>query len=146
MWLEWRCYIWTSFCTPFPHSWLRGLRSFLSCPVGFFTILTLSEWLCYLFGMCVLVTQSYLTLCDPMNCSPPSSSVHGILQASILEWVACTAGRFFTIWTTRKAAWLLFLKKYIEMVMEENTPSPPTKVDSLKGTFMLSERWWQESR
>ena len=32
--------------------------------------------------------QSYLTLCDPMNCSPPGSSVHGILQARILEWVA----------------------------------------------------------
>ena len=32
--------------------------------------------------------QSCLTLCDPMDCSPPSSSVHGILQARILEWVA----------------------------------------------------------
>ena len=36
----------------------------------------------------VLVTQSYLTLCDPMDCSPIGSSVHGILQAKILEWVA----------------------------------------------------------
>ena len=34
------------------------------------------------------VTQSCLTLCDPMDCSPPGSSVHGILQARILEWVA----------------------------------------------------------
>ena len=34
-----------------------------------------------------LVTQSYLTLCDPMDCSPPGSSVLGILQARILEWV-----------------------------------------------------------
>ena len=32
--------------------------------------------------------QSYLTLCDPMDCSPPGSSVHGILQARTLEWVA----------------------------------------------------------
>ena len=32
--------------------------------------------------------QSCLTLCDPMDCSLPGSSVHGILQASILEWVA----------------------------------------------------------
>ena len=32
--------------------------------------------------------QSYSTLCDTMGCSPPGSSVHGILQASILEWVA----------------------------------------------------------
>ena len=59
------------------------------------------------------VTQSCPTLCDPMDCSPPGSSVHGILQASILEWVAmpfskglprlrdrtqvsCTAGGCFT--------------------------------------------------
>ena len=35
----------------------------------------------------VLVTQSHPTLGDPMDCSPPGSSVHGILQARILEWV-----------------------------------------------------------
>ena len=34
------------------------------------------------------VAQSCLTLCDPMYCSPPGFSVHGILQARILEWVA----------------------------------------------------------
>ena len=73
-------------------------------------------------GMCVpcLVAQSYLTLCNPMDCSPPGSSVHGILQARKLEWVAISsfsrssqprdrsqvshiAGRFFTIWATREA-------------------------------------------
>ena len=36
----------------------------------------------------VLVTQSCPTLCDPMDCSPSGSSVHRILQARILEWVA----------------------------------------------------------
>ena len=63
--------------------------------------------------VCVLVAQSYPTLCDPMDCNPPGSSVHEIFQARILEWVAisfsrgssqprdrtqvsCTAGRFFT--------------------------------------------------
>ena len=67
-----------------------------------------------------LVAQSCLTLCDPMNYSPSGTSVHGILQARILEWVAipfskgfsqsrdwtqvsCTAGRFFTNWVIRKA-------------------------------------------
>ena len=35
----------------------------------------------------VLVAQLSWTLCDPKNCSPPGSSVHGILQARILEWV-----------------------------------------------------------
>ena len=36
----------------------------------------------------VLVLQTCPTLWDPMDCSPPGSSVHGILQARILEWVA----------------------------------------------------------
>ena len=61
-----------------------------------------------------------LALCNPMDCSPPGSSVHGILQARILEWVAisssrgssqprdrtqvsCIAGRFFTDWAMREA-------------------------------------------
>ena len=39
----------------------------------------------------VLVAQS--TLCNPMDCSPPGSSVHGILQARILEWVAMPFSR-----------------------------------------------------
>ena len=36
----------------------------------------------------VFVAQLSLTLWDPVDCSPPGSSVHGILQARILEWVA----------------------------------------------------------
>ena len=35
----------------------------------------------------MLVSQSCLTLCNPMDCSPPGCSVHGILQTRILEWV-----------------------------------------------------------
>ena len=38
--------------------------------------------------VCLQLLQSCPTLCDPMNCSPPGSSVHGILQAIKLEWVA----------------------------------------------------------
>ena len=37
--------------------------------------------------------QSCPTLCDPMDYSPPGSSVHGILQARILEWVAMSSSR-----------------------------------------------------
>ena len=64
------------------------------------------------------VAKSYLTLCDPVGL--PGSSVHGILQARILEWVAIsfsrgsswprdqtqvshTAGRPFSLWATREA-------------------------------------------
>ena len=40
-----------------------------------------------------LASQSCPTLCDPMHCSPPGSSVHGILQVRILEWVAISLSR-----------------------------------------------------
>ena len=41
----------------------------------------------------VLDVQSCPTLCDPMECNPPGSSVHGILQSRILEWVAISFSR-----------------------------------------------------
>ena len=41
----------------------------------------------------VVVSQSCLTLCDPMDCSPPGSSVRGISQARILEYVAISFSR-----------------------------------------------------
>jgi len=39
------------------------------------------------------VAQSCATLCDPIDCSPPGSSIHGIFQARILEWVAISFSR-----------------------------------------------------
>ena len=52
----------------------------------------------YLLGIsvyvCVLQSlQLYLTLCDPMDSSLPGSSVHGIFQARILEWIAISFSR-----------------------------------------------------
>ena len=43
--------------------------------------------------VCVLVAQSHLTLCDPVNSSPPGSSVRGISQARILDWVVISFSR-----------------------------------------------------
>ena len=43
-------------------------------------------------GLCS-VAKSFVTLCDPGDCSPPGSSVHGILQQRILEWVAISSSR-----------------------------------------------------
>ena len=71
-----------------------------------------------------LVTKSCLTLCDPMDCSPPVSSIRGIFQTRILEWIAisfsrgssrtrdwsqvsCTAGIFFTGCATKDGKLLL---------------------------------------
>ena len=68
----------------------------------------------------MLVAWSCPTVWDLMDCSPSGSSVHGILQARILEWeaipfyrgsfrprnwtrVSCIAGRFFTVWATKEA-------------------------------------------
>ena len=42
---------------------------------------------------CGMRAQLCLTLCDPVECSPPGSSVHGILQARVLEWVAISFSR-----------------------------------------------------
>ena len=71
--------------------------------------------------VCAQSLQSCLTLCDPMDCSPPGSSVHGICQARILVWAAMPSFResswstdwswvsfvscieFFTHWAARKA-------------------------------------------
>ena len=43
--------------------------------------------------VCAKSLQSRLTLCDPLDCSPPGSSVHGIIQVRILEWVAMPSSR-----------------------------------------------------
>ena len=70
------------FCSsPFKHSWdlqgFHGVTRSCHCPVV----------------VVVLLAQSCLTLCDPMDCNPPGSSVHGLLQARILEWVAISFSR-----------------------------------------------------
>ena len=65
---------------------------------------------------CCLVATSCLTLCDPMDCSPLGSSLHGISQPRILERVAvsfsrdrthdsCTGRRILYCWATREAWW-----------------------------------------
>ena len=56
--------------------------------------------------MCVLVAQSYLTLCDPMDCSPPSSFVHGILQARLLEWVAIFFSKYMQNTSCEMLGWM----------------------------------------
>ena len=48
---------------------------------------------CLSVCLCVLLFYSQPTLCDPIDCSPADSSVHGILQARILEWVAMPFSR-----------------------------------------------------
>ena len=59
--------------------------------------------------------QLCLTLCDPMDCGPPGSSVHGILQASILEWDshALLQGIFPTQGSNPRLLWLLHWRQIL---------------------------------
>ena len=94
----------------------------------------------------LVLSHLRLTLCDLTDCSPPGPSVHGILQARILEWVAipfskghswlrdriqvsCTAGRLLTIWATREATGGLW--------------TPPHLVQL---NYLLLARWWANSQ
>ena len=47
----------------------------------------------WIFCVHAQLLQSFLTLCNPMNCCPPGCSVHGIITARILEWVAMLSSK-----------------------------------------------------
>ena len=81
----------------------------------------LRPWSCNLIESESEVAQSCPTFCEPTDCSLPGSSVHGIFQARMLEWVAisfsrrssrprdwtwvsCIVGRRFTLWATREVS------------------------------------------
>ena len=66
---------------------------------------------------CCSVAKSCLTLCDPMDCSPPGSSVHGISQARILERVAIPFSR------------------------GSSQPRDPTHITLIVGRFFTAEPW-----
>ena len=51
----------------------------------------LSNVVIFMCMLCAQSLQSFLTLCDPMDRSPPGSSVHGLLRARMLEWIALTS-------------------------------------------------------
>ena len=97
----------------------------------------------------VKVTQSCPTLCDPMD-----YTVHGILQARILEWVAipfsrgfsqprdqthvsCIAGRFFTSWTTRKSPRILESVAY-SFSSRSSQPRNQTRLSCIAGGFFTN--------
>ena len=71
----------------------------LSCFIIFFVRFEASTFSFFLLFWTILTAiwcvyaQLFLTLCDPMDCSPPGSSVLGIFQARILEWVAISYSR-----------------------------------------------------
>ena len=123
-------------------------------------------------SMVVLVTKPCPTHWNSMDCSRPGSSVHGILQARILEWVAILfsrgsslprdwthvsriAGRFFTVWVTREAP--LKIRQPLKIALKRNSKSEaPTALvliinlqtdtaskPSIISTICQWEEYWQ---
>ena len=127
-------------CTPMftqPYLWQPRYRNslnlqcplmpeWINCNVCVYTFIHIQthihkKWDIPAAACCCLIAKPCLTLCDPMDSSPPGSSVHGILQARILEWVTisfsrgsswpreqthiCSAGRFFTTEPPGKPEW-----------------------------------------
>ena len=107
----------------------------------------------------MVVTQSCPTLCDPMDCSLPGSSVHRIFQARILEWllfpppgeysqprapthISCvshTAGRFFTGWAIREAPPrpCFMFSSYLALAIPKTLSAP--------SITLLPNIWWKMS-
>ena len=119
---------------------------------------------------CMLSRQSCPTPCNPMDCTLPGSSVRGILQARILEWVSisfskgfsqprdgteisCIAGRFFTDWARREAPVLLWIQRFILLILNgqgsrqslgvgknENVKTQPYQSSRFMTTFVVKSR------
>ena len=86
-------------------------------------------WMAIKHLLNVKVTQSCPTLCNSMDCSPPGSSVHGILQARTLEWVAIPFSRGYS-WP-RDWIWVSCIAKV------DSLPSEPPN-------FFFSRMWHYE--
>ena len=102
------------------------------------------------------VARSCLTLCDPVDCSLPGSSLHGVLQARILEWVAISfsrgsspprdqtqvphiVGRCLNLWATREAHY--FWGKYLwkkERIWVEGATRQWSRADHLSASSVWS--------
>ena len=115
--------------------------------------LIIRVWLQWKWKVKLWVAQWCPTLCDPMDCNLPGSSVHGILQARVLEWVAisfsrtsseprdwirvsCIAGRFFTLLLL-----LLLLLSRFSRVRLCATPWTAAHQAPLSTEFSRQEHW-----
>ena len=146
------------------HSWiitnqcLRFIRGDLTYQRSFGRLLqkVTTELVCRSLFTC-LVAQLCPTLCNPLDCSPPGSSFHGISQARILEWVvisssrgssrhrnqtpiscaSCIAGKFLTHWSIEEARRRMYVVRMTEKVMQgsEKQHSQETCGGSKTGKF-----------
>ena len=101
---------------------------------------------------------SRVWLCDHVDCSPPGSSVHGMLQARILEWVAmpssrgpsqlrghtqvsCIAGEFFTVWAPRECEFVANWCTRLSFVQRWTKHRSEEIADEDRDT---RQRWWEQ--
>ena len=111
---------------------------------------------CALHCCYCLVTKSCPTVCDPMDCSPPGSSLHGISQARIVEWIAIpfsrgslqprdqtqffrTAGGSFTSWVKREGSSCIQLYLICLIIMSIDLP----RLRPLQGMASVFVNWHQ---
>ena len=135
---------WINYTYTYVHS--MGLNYRVSSRVPMLYSEWVSEW----------SRSSCQTLCDPMDCSLPGSSLHGILQARVLEWVAisfstgssqprvqtrvsCIPGRRFNLWATRRSLLIIF---FILLLFTQSCPTLCNPMDcSMPGflSFTISQ-------
>ena len=111
------------------------------------------------------VAQSCPTLCDPTDCSLPGSSIHGIFQARILEWVAISFSRgsprprdrtqvsHFTVWATREVTLSLLLYETHKLgdlghVVKSlwASVSSSVRVIWLEEVTWRADKWWPQRK
>ena len=80
-----------------------------------------------------IVSDQNVTLCDPMDCSPPGSSVHEIFQARILEWVAISFSTDRT-WVSCIGRWILYHCSTWETQKTPHTPAIVPLPNTVFGT------------
>ena len=94
---------------------------------------TVPNTVCVCVCVCVLVTQSY----DHMDCSSPGSSVHGILQARILEWIAIPISRGFS--QPRDRTKVFSILKILYHPIHQGSPTQFAAAKSLQSCPTLSD-------
>ena len=99
---------------------------------------------------CCFVAKLCLTLCDPMDCSPPGSSVHGIHQVTLLEWVAIPLSRgsswprdqtqvfCITVWAIYTPSFLLSHKKFCTVSKNVEKQACQCILQHFKNCFLIN--------
>ena len=128
---------------PYDYRWLKicYFHFFFFWYVTFKSRAFLSQFSCWWCYHClyVLVAQSCPTLCDPMDCSPPGSSVHRILQARILEWTAISLSNclYRSLNCPMIVADGIRNFRYSSLFMREKPELPPRALEEKLSIFTL---------